>query len=76
MTMLPDQKCVDLAEYFLPGADNDLIWSLALAFQEVAEEHVPASVGIKIVTDNTVPLGMMKIIHPDGRVELIHANFP
>jgi hypothetical protein len=74
--VLPDQKCVDLAKHFLPDAENDRVWSLALAFQEVAEEHSPAPSEIKIVADDTVPLGMMKIVHPDGRVEWVHCNFP
>jgi len=32
--------------------------------------------GIKIVADDTVPLGMMKFVHPDGRVEFVQCNFP
>lgn len=42
MLTLPDTKCVGLARHFLPDAAEDVVWSLALAFQEVAEDHVPA----------------------------------
>ena len=38
MSVLPDQKCVDLAKHFLPNAEDDRVWRLALAFQEAAEE--------------------------------------
>lgn len=38
MSVLPDKRCVDLAKHFLPKAEDDRVWQLALAFQEVAEE--------------------------------------
>jgi hypothetical protein len=32
--------------------------------------------GFNIFSDASVPIGMIKVIHPGGRVEWIHTNFP
>lgn len=38
MSVLPDQRCVELAKHFLPHSSDDRVWRLALALQEVVEE--------------------------------------
>lgn len=48
----------------------------ASAVMDAICEPADTRLGFKIVADPSVPLGTIKVCHPDGRVETVRCNYP